>query len=121
MKITPLELAGSDERGYTCEYLHERSGEQLIVYRKAGTVSGRHYHKGLSATKNPEIFIVLHGDCKVNWRHIDEAEMHSASVSGPVKLEMPPNVWHELVMETDCCCLELNSLEEHNADTFYIP
>lgn len=120
MKITALELSGRDERGYTCEYVHERSGKQLIVYRKAGAVSGRHYHKGISATKNPEIIIILHGSCRISWRHIDETELESAVVTGPVKLEVPPNVWHELVMETDSSFLELNSLEEHKADTFYL-
>ena len=119
MKIETIELAGSDERGYTAEYTHERGGMQLVIFRKAGTVSGRHYHKGLSKTKDPEIFIVLSGTCTMNWRNINDAEIQSAEVTGPAKMKIPPYTWHELVMHTDCACLELNSIQEHKDDTFY--
>ena len=50
-------------------------GQQLIIFRKAGTVSGRHYHKGISPTKDPEIFVLLTGNCTVNWRNINEEEI----------------------------------------------
>jgi dTDP-4-dehydrorhamnose 3,5-epimerase-like enzyme len=119
MTITPLELSGSDERGYTSEYYHSRFGQHLILFRKAGSVSGRHYHKGNSLTKNPEILIVLSGTCKVNWRNTAEAEMHSAMVNGPARLEIPIYTWHEIVAETDCTMLELNSISEHKNDTYY--
>lgn len=120
MTITPITLAGSDERGFTAEYTHERGGQQLIIFRKAGTISGRHYHKGLSATKNPEIFILLTGTCTVNWKPINEEKVQSAEITGPVKLEIPTFIWHELVMQTDCSCIELNSVQEHKDDTFYL-
>jgi dTDP-4-dehydrorhamnose 3,5-epimerase-like enzyme len=119
MKITPIKPVGIDERGYTAEYYHERLGQQLIIFRKAGSISGRHYHKGISLTKNPEIFFVLHGECIVNWREPNATELQTAHVKGPVKLEIPPYTWHELVMQTDCTCLELNSIADHKADTFY--
>ncbi len=119
MTITPLELSGNDDRGFTAEYHHERGGQQLIIFRKAGTVSGRHYHKGISPTKDPEIFVLLTGNCTVNWRNINEDEIQSAELTGPVKLEIPTYTWHELVMHTDCTCIELNSIEEHKNDTFY--
>jgi dTDP-4-dehydrorhamnose 3,5-epimerase-like enzyme len=121
MTITPIEIAGTDERGFTAEYYHERLGQQLIIFRKAGTVSGRHYHKGLSLTKAPEIFILLTGSCTVNWRNVNEESLQSAELTGPVKLEIPTHTWHELVMHTDCTCLELNSISEHKNDTFYTP
>ncbi len=119
MKITPIELAGIDERGYTAEYYHERLGQHLILFRKAGTVSGRHYHKGISLTKNPEIFILLSGECTINWRGVNDNQQHTSDIKGPTKLEIPPYTWHELVMTTDCACLELGSIADHKADTFY--
>lgn len=121
MKIIPLTTTGPDERGYTCEYFHERMGRQLLVFRKAGTVSGRHYHKGISLTKNPEIFILLHGNCVLNWRHVNETEIQTTMLTGPVRVDIPPYEWHEFIAETDCTYIELNSLAEHIADTFYIP
>jgi hypothetical protein len=51
MKITPLLVLSPDERGYTSEYYHDRIGLQLIVFRKAGTVSGRHYHRAFHYQK----------------------------------------------------------------------
>ncbi|MDR3679077.1 MAG: hypothetical protein P4L41_03855 [Flavipsychrobacter sp.] len=121
MKITRLDISGSDDRGYTAEYYHERIGQSLIIFRKAGTVSGRHYHKGLSLTKNPEIFYLLHGTCTLNWRSVNDTEIQTAELIGPVRLEILPFTWHELIMQTDCTCLELNSISDHQKDTFYLP
>lgn len=120
MKITPIELKGNDERGYTAEFDNGRPGTQLLLFRKAGSISGRHYHKGLSATKNPEIFIVLYGTCAINWYKIDDPQVQSATVTGPARLEIPPYTWHEVIAETDCTFIEMNSIAEHVADTFYI-
>ncbi|MEI8279326.1 MAG: hypothetical protein WCG87_06145 [Bacteroidota bacterium] len=121
MIITPLHINNKDERGYTCEFPMERIGDQLLLFRKAGTISGRHYHKGKSATKNPEVFIVISGSCTVNWKHIDDTDIQSATVTGPTKLEILPFIWHEVITITDCTCLEQNSISEHIADTFYLP
>lgn len=118
MKITTIVPAGTDERGYTAEFLQERTGTHLIVFRKAGTVSGRHYHKGLSQTKDPEILVLLSGTCTFNWKHIDDTELQTAQYTGPVKFEIPPLIWHELIPDTDCTFVEMNSIEEHAADTF---
>ena len=120
MKIEQLPLSGSDDRGYTAEYLHERSGQQLMLFRRAGSISGRHYHKGLSATKNPEILLLLSGTARFNWKHIDEAEVQTQQVQAPARIEVPALIWHEIVAETDCVMTELNSIEEHKADTFYL-
>ena len=120
MIITPITLLGTDERGFTAEYPHERTGDHIIVFRKAGSISGRHYHKGLSATKDPEIFIIFNGACTINWRDINSEELHTDEVVGPVKLAIFPNTWHEIIGVTDYTALELNSLEEHKADTFYL-
>lgn len=118
IKVTPIIPAGADERGYTAEFQQERTGTHLIVFRKAGTVSGRHYHKGLSTTKNPEILILLNGTCTFSWKHIEDAAVQTAQYTGPVHFEIPPYVWHELIPDTDCTFMEQNSIAEHAADTF---
>lgn len=120
MKIEPIALTGSDERGYSAEYRQERTGKQLLLFRKAGSVSGRHYHKGLSSAKNPEVFIVLHGSCIINWRLIQEDHLQTQKLEGPVRLEIPVDTWHEVIAITDCTFLEMNSIDEHIADTFYL-
>lgn len=118
MKVTPITPAGTDERGYTAEFLQERTGTHLIVFRKAGTISGRHYHKGLSKTKDPEILVLLSGTCTFNWKHIDADEVETAQYTGPVQFEIPPLIWHEFIPDTDCTFVEMNSIAEHAADTF---
>ncbi len=120
MKLTAIPLKGNDERGYTAEYEHERAGLQLLLFRKTGSISGRHYHKGISATKNPEIFIVVNGTCTLNWRHINDATIETMIITGPARVDIPPFIWHEVLADTDCCFLELNSVAEHVADTFYL-
>lgn len=119
MKITPIPH-NSDDRGFTAEYNHLRGGLQLMLFRKAGTISGRHYHKGASTTKNPEVLMVLQGQCTFNWKHINDTEIQTAVVTGPAQVEVPPYVWHEIVAVTDCVMTELNSIEEHKADTYYL-
>lgn len=116
--ITPLDKVGSNEQGYTYEYFHERYGRHLIGFRKAGSVSGRHYHKGLSLTKNPEILILASGTAQLNWRKVNDNVTEQVFVEAPVKIEIPAYIWHELLALTDCTFIELNSLSEHQADTF---
>lgn len=123
VKIIPIELRNKDERGYLAEYLHDRTGNQLIVFTHAGVVRGRHYHKGMSATKDPEVLVLITGQCRLNWRPADDpqAPVETAEVWAPARVEVPPMVWHEFVALTDCAFVEMNSIAEHVADTCYDP
>lgn len=118
IQITPLDLVSDQKRGYTYEYFHERYGRHLICFRKAGSISGQHYHKGISLTKNPEILILASGTASLRWKPVQEAEMKETQIEAPAKIEIYPYIWHELIAITDCTFLELNSLSEHIADTF---
>lgn len=118
IEVTTITPAGEDDRGFTAEFEQKRTGTHLIVYRRAGTISGRHYHKGISDTKNPEILTLLSGSCTLKWKHIDSDELQSEQYSAPVQLTIPPLVWHEITADTDCTFVEQNSIEEHVADTF---
>lgn len=116
--VTPLDKISNDERGYTYEYFHERYDRHLLCFRKAGTISGRHYHKGLSLTKNPEILVLVHGNVNLNWKHINSGALQTTWIEAPARIEIPPYIWHELVALSDCSFIELNALSEHQADTF---
>ena len=122
MTIKELKPNNHDDRGFTVEFEQARTGLQIALFRKAGTRSGRHYHKGISGTKNPEILLLLHGDCVFNWYDINKEDKapQTLRISGPIQLEIPAYTWHEVIAETDCVFIELNSIEEHVADTFYI-
>ena len=119
MKIIPLDIFNEDERGYASEYEQDRTGKHILVFTRAGITRGRHYHKGLSATKNPEIIVLISGTCIFTWRHINEQEVKSQTVIAPARIEIPALIWHELTADTDCTFIEFNSREEHSADTFY--
>lgn len=119
MKVEKIELKGNDERGYVAEYFHNRSGQQLLVFSNAGSVRGRHYHKGLSETKNPEILILISGQIKIVCKKIGENEIKEQVVAAPARIEFQPFEWHELTAITACSFIEMNSLKEHIEDTFY--
>lgn len=123
MTLKELKLASNDERGYTAEYDQQRTGTQIILFRKENTVSGRHYHKGLSATKNPEILMLLKGECTLNWFDINKEDKTPSTITltGPIQIEVPAYTWHEVITITDCVFIEFNSIAEHIADTFYLP
>ena len=119
MIITPLEPFNRDDRGYNCEYFHDRIGQHVLVYSKPGAVRGGHYHKGISLTKNPEIVILLSGNCTIKWREPNSPTLQSNTVDGPARIEIPPYIWHQFIFHTESVMFEMNSLSEHAADTFY--
>ncbi len=115
--VTPFQFLGQDERGTTAEILLERTGKALSIFRKKDTVFGNHYHTGSQATKNPEIFWLLHGTLKLEYRHIESNEWIVLDAIAPVKIDIYPYVVHRVTAITDAYMLELNSLQEHVEDT----
>ena len=123
VKAEEIYFKGKDERGLTGEVdSGDRSGKYILAYRKKGSVSGRHYHKGLVKEKNPEILFLLQGKVKINYAALDEAEnllqMNSKKVNAPARIEVEKNCWHEMIFLEDACFLELNSFEQGDKDTF---
>lgn len=115
--ITEVPLLGKDDRGMTLTLPNDRSGDYLLCYRKGGSISGRHYHTGKSAGKNPEIFYLLSGKIYFRWREIEDTQLNEAVVEAPARVEVPAKLWHELEAISDCSFLEMNSPEEGNRDT----
>lgn len=118
VKVTGLDKIGQDERGYTFEYFHERMGRHLVIFRKANTVSGNHYHKGLSLTKDPEMLLLLSGTITLRYKEPQQTDIRSIQISEPSLIEIFPFVWHEVYCHTDSTMLELGSLSDHEVDTF---
>lgn len=116
--ITPLDKVGEDDRGATFIFDNARTGQLIVAHRKAGSVSGRHYHKGTSPYKNPEKILLMRGEATLNWKFVLGSESGSEHVVGPSMIDIAPNVWHEVVALTDFVMLELNSLEDGNRDTY---
>jgi dTDP-4-dehydrorhamnose 3,5-epimerase-like enzyme len=125
IKIEPLQKIGADERGATFVFDNSRTGQFIVASRKAGSISGRQYHKGQSAHKNPELLVLMTGKAMLNWKALKEeqgtivvVQEGSELVQAPTLVTIPAMVWHELVGVEDFVMMELNSLEDGNRDTF---
>lgn len=131
--IKPLEEIGQDERGATFVFDTDRSGQLIVGHRKAGTINGRHYHKGAAASKNPEELILMKGRITLNWRSVEtgpSGDHFSAStasitsgsfdITGPAQIWIPAYIWHEILAQTDFVMLELNAAADGKEDTYRI-
>ncbi|HJV19449.1 MAG TPA: hypothetical protein VJ552_06170 [Sediminibacterium sp.] len=118
VKVTQLHKIGEDDRGATHYFDTERSGQFIVAYRKAGSVSGRHYHKGLAPKKNPEQIIILQGEAVLNWYDVRGGGSGSEKIVAPALVEIAPWAWHEVISRSDIIVFEMNGLEDAREDTF---
>lgn len=118
VEIIPLKKIGEDERGTTHIFETDRTGEFIFSFRNAGSVSGRHYHKGLSSKKNPEKIILVKGEGTLNWHSVENEQKGSEKIVGPSLVHIYPNAWHELIADTDIVVFEMNALVDGQGDTF---
>lgn len=116
--ISPIELKASDNRGALHFFNTDRTGEFLLVYRNAGSVSGQHYHKGISKGKNPEDMLLVQGSATLHWKDLNSNQEETVELIAPVRVLIQANVWHELTAITDIVFVELNSLAEGSEDTY---
>ena len=115
--ITPIDLKAADERGALYYFSTDRTGEFLLVYRNAGSVSGQHFHKGISKGKNPEDMLLVQGSATLHWKDLNTNQEETVELIAPVRVLIQANVWHELIAITDIVFVELNSLADGSEDT----
>lgn len=116
--ISPIDVKAVDERGALHYFSTDRTGEFLLVYRNAGTVSGQHYHKGVSNGKNPEDMLLMQGSANLHWKDLNTNKEETVELVAPVRVLIQENVWHELIAITDIVFVELNSLADGSEDTY---
>ncbi|MCW3087467.1 MAG: hypothetical protein JWQ78_853 [Sediminibacterium sp.] len=116
IEIIPITKFAEDERGATHYFSTDRTGEFIISYRKAGSASARHYHKGLTKGKNPEQVIIMNGEATVNWYDIGGDARGSSKVTAPAMIIVYPMTWHEVIADTDIVVFELNALADGRDD-----
>ncbi|MDZ4838405.1 MAG: hypothetical protein SGJ04_00205 [Bacteroidota bacterium] len=117
--IIALKHISTTEKGGTYEFESNRIGTMVLGRRNAQTVNGRHYHSGISVTKNPEVFILLSGTIELNAKNLLTDEIFSLIIKEPIQINIHPYVWHEIIANTEIVFIELNSLQEHIDDTHY--
>ena len=118
VQILTIDVKAADERGALHFFSTDRTGEFLLVYRNAGSVSGQHYHKGASQGKNPEDMLLVQGKAALKWINLDTKEEKTVELIAPTRVKIPANYWHELVAITDIVFIELNSLQDGSEDTY---
>lgn len=118
VQIYPIDVKAVDERGALYYFTTDRTGEFLLVYRNAGTVSGQHYHKGISSGKNPEDMLLVQGKANLHWKDLTTNDEKTIELVAPTRVHIQPNVWHELTAITDIVFVELNSLADGSEDTY---
>ena len=118
VSVSKIDVKAMDERGALHYFNTNRTGEFLLVYRKAGTISGQHYHKGKSAGKNPEEMLLVQGAIQMEWKNLLTEEKGTLTIEAPSRVIIEANVWHEVKAMTDIIYLELNSLAEGSEDTY---
>lgn len=118
IQVSAIDVKALDERGALHYFSTDRSGEFLLVYRNAGTISGQHYHNGLHKGKNPEEMLLVHGEIILNWRDIQTEEIGTLNIKAPSRVIIPAKIWHEVKAITDIVFIELNSLKDGSEDTY---
>ena len=114
LKITKLEPSGIDDRGTVYDFSLRESKYFIVLNRKKGSVSGRHYHKGASKSKNPEILYLFKGKIKLITKNPDkEIEVDENSL-----IEIPVGLYHEVHALTDIIiaeiCVDKDDFEKHD-------
>jgi len=117
VEIKEISVKAIDERGALHYFSTDRSGEFLLVYRNAGTISGQHYHTGKSANKNPEDMLLVQGAIQLHWKNLTTNQEQTLDVVAPSRVLIPAGIWHEVKAVTDIVFIELNSLADGSEDT----
>ena len=115
--ISNIDLKAKDDRGALHFFNTDRTGEFLLVYRNAGSISGQHYHKGKSANKNPEDMILVQGSLILHWINLETKKEETIQIKAPSRVLIPAGIWHEVTAISDIVFLELNSLIDGSEDT----
>ena len=118
IEIIPIAKVAEDERGATHYFDTDRTGQFIIGYRKAGSISARHFHKGIAKGKNPEKVIIMSGEATENWFDINGDAKGSQKMVAPAMLIVHPWTWHEVIADTDIVMFELNALADGKEDAF---
>ena len=109
-----------DERGKIYKFVSNQGIKEIvIVKRKKSAISGNHYHKGLSKTKNPEKFIVINGSLKISLKDINTNKEQSFIAKEGDEIIIYPHINHTLeALEDNTMFIELKEEEDDYKDVF---
>lgn len=118
-KIEPLLPFSQNEKGLTYGLNERSTSEFLLAIREKGAVFGGHYHEGTAKEKDPEILWMLSGSMKMWGTSVEGSKKEECLIEAPCRVEIYPQFIHYFEALEKCIFIELNSLEQHIADTKY--
>lgn len=121
IQVKDISLLAVGDRGSTYELTTRESKNYVLIFRKAGSLSGNTYHKGLTYGTSPKTFIFISGEIRFNYRHISSKQAHTAHLKAPCIIEVSPMVTHSVEAMTDISMLECNSIKDLEQDRFREP
>ena len=92
VQVQPINIKAVDERGALHFFSTDRTGEFLLVYRNAGTISGQHYHKGISKGKNPEDMLLVQGKENLHWKDLITNEEKTIELIATTRVQIAANI-----------------------------
>lgn len=113
IKTIPFAAIGQDQRGLTASFkLSRKQDDFIFITRKAGSISGNTYHKGVSAATNPKVFILLAGEIKFSYRKVGSQDICEQIIKSQNIIEVFPYIIHQVEALTDIIMLEANSITD---------
>jgi len=105
------------EKGWNISIYPYKTQGLGLFSRKEGIVSGKHYHKGNSPSRNPEKGILISGKAKFYCKNLLTEEEQEYHVEAPMSWEIFPMIYHEMHMITDCTFVE--RIHEQDKEDFF--
>lgn len=99
-------------RGNAYGFYFGNRNHLTVLHRKAGTVSGDHFHKGETQSKSPENFYLVAGKVRIFVRDIKTQIEETHEIEENHKISIPPFIYHAFIALTDIILLEFNLAEE---------
>lgn len=117
IKILSFKDIGEDNRGVTKEFLLSRKQQDFIyITRKQGTISGNSYHQGKNSATNPKSMLLISGEIEFSYRPVTSSIKECITLTGPLLIEIKPNVVHAVKALTDIILIECNSIKDIQND-----
>ncbi|PIR03732.1 MAG: hypothetical protein COV59_04655 [Candidatus Magasanikbacteria bacterium CG11_big_fil_rev_8_21_14_0_20_39_34] len=118
VRVTLLEgKKNKTEKGWNIPLLSYHADGVGIFFRRAGIISGKHYHKGNSPSRTPEKGILIDGKAKFYCKNLETGDEQETFVEAPVSWEIDPMIYHEMHMITDCTFIE--RIHEQDGNDFF--
>jgi len=116
LEVTEFNHIGDDERGLTKSFSVKDYREFIYLTRKANTLSGNSYHKGLNKGTVEKVFVLLSGCITLRYRGVDSDDVFIKNIDKPSVIKIKPYVIHNIFAHSDIVMLENNSIGDINSD-----